>query len=191
MRAFLVVVLTPILQFFLRVCKAQEPVRVETFCPEATVEGFDESVIGGFAGPAEIERDPSPIGAGEGVSLEQDGVSLLQWRSGGSNTPTIRRLIPSCRHQLSSIAPFVDSQSLGAICEKPRAASNSIDFRCVLGRKKCLERGCYATIYTRCCGLGHKCHVFVCYPRDKRAGPIAFIIFLIAIIIGYRGTEAR
>ena len=32
------------------------------------------------------------------------GVSLLRWRSGGSNTPTIRRLTPSCRHQLPRIA---------------------------------------------------------------------------------------
>src|ERR1700756_4631984 len=33
------------------------------------------------------------------------GVSLLRWRSGGfSNTPTIRRLTPSYRHQLSCIA---------------------------------------------------------------------------------------
>src|SRR5215213_9740397 len=33
------------------------------------------------------------------------GVSLLWWRSGGSNTPTIRRLNPSRRHQLPRIAP--------------------------------------------------------------------------------------
>src|SRR3974390_482593 len=32
------------------------------------------------------------------------GVSLLQWRSGGANTPTIRRLSLSCRHQLLRIA---------------------------------------------------------------------------------------
>src|SRR3954447_1272982 len=31
------------------------------------------------------------------------GVSLLWWRSGGWNTPTIRRLIPSRRHQLPRI----------------------------------------------------------------------------------------
>src|SRR4051812_26336358 len=31
------------------------------------------------------------------------GVSLLRWRSGGSNTPTIRRLNPSRRHQLPRI----------------------------------------------------------------------------------------
>src|SRR5215218_10700736 len=31
------------------------------------------------------------------------GVSLLWWRSGGSNTPTIRRLNPSRRHQLPRI----------------------------------------------------------------------------------------
>src|SRR5262249_32461738 len=34
----------------------------------------------------------------ETVSLGH-GVSLLRWRSGGSNTGTIRRLIPSCRHR--------------------------------------------------------------------------------------------
>ena len=33
------------------------------------------------------------------------GVSLLRWRSGGSITPTIRRLNPSPRHQLLAIAP--------------------------------------------------------------------------------------
>src|SRR3954462_11093283 len=33
------------------------------------------------------------------------GVSLLRWRSGGSNTPTIRRLNPSRRHQLPRIPP--------------------------------------------------------------------------------------
>src|SRR5215467_14622326 len=33
------------------------------------------------------------------------GVSLLQWRSGGENTPTIRRPTLSCRHQLLRIAP--------------------------------------------------------------------------------------
>ena len=32
------------------------------------------------------------------------GVSLLRWRSGGSITPTIRRLNPSPRHQLLAIA---------------------------------------------------------------------------------------
>jgi hypothetical protein len=32
------------------------------------------------------------------------GVSLLQWRSGGFEHPTIRRLTPSSRHQLPRIA---------------------------------------------------------------------------------------
>src|ERR1700738_4935750 len=43
------------------------------------------------------------LGELENVSVGH-GVSLLWWRSGGSNTPTIRRLPPSCRHQLSPIA---------------------------------------------------------------------------------------
>ena len=33
------------------------------------------------------------------------GVSLLWWRSGGSNTPTIRRLNPSRRYQPPGIPP--------------------------------------------------------------------------------------
>src|SRR4051812_41779990 len=40
------------------------------------------------------------------------GVSLLRWRSGGSNTPTIRRLNPSRRHQLPRI-PRGDTQTCG------------------------------------------------------------------------------
>src|SRR5204862_1233205 len=39
------------------------------------------------------------------------GVSLLQWRSGGENTPTIRRPTLSCRHQLLRIAPVVDERT--------------------------------------------------------------------------------
>src|SRR4051794_34261771 len=38
-------------------------------------------------------------------SILAHGVSLLRWRSGGSNTPTIRRLNPSRRHQLPRIPP--------------------------------------------------------------------------------------
>src|SRR6185369_7561853 len=48
---------------------------------------------------------------GEGSWLDQlddliltHGVSLLWWRSGGSNTPTICRLNPSRRHQLPRMA---------------------------------------------------------------------------------------
>ena len=57
-----------------------------------------------------IAQDLSQM-VGEGPWLNQlddvivgHGVSLLQWRSGGSNTPTIRRLTVSHRHQLSAIA---------------------------------------------------------------------------------------
>ena len=40
--ALFVVVLAPILQLFLRVCKAEEPMRVQTLGSEATVEHFVE-----------------------------------------------------------------------------------------------------------------------------------------------------
>lgn len=48
-RALLVVVLAPILQFFLGVCKAQEPMSVQTFRSKAAVECLDERVVGGLA----------------------------------------------------------------------------------------------------------------------------------------------
>ncbi len=62
MRAFLVVVFAPILQLFLRVCKAQEPVCVQTFCSEATVERLDEGVISGLAWSGEVKRYTTLIG---------------------------------------------------------------------------------------------------------------------------------
>ncbi len=61
MGAFLIVVLTPILQLFLSICKAQEPMCVQTFGPEAAVECFDEGVVGGFAGPGKVQRNPTLI----------------------------------------------------------------------------------------------------------------------------------
>jgi hypothetical protein len=49
MRAFPVIVLAPILHLFLSICKAKEPMSVQTFCPEAAGEGFDERVVGWLA----------------------------------------------------------------------------------------------------------------------------------------------
>ena len=43
MWAFFVVVLAPILQFFLGVCKAHEPMSIQTFRSEAAVKCLDEA----------------------------------------------------------------------------------------------------------------------------------------------------
>src|SRR5204863_3428158 len=43
------------------------------------------------------------------------GVSLLQWRSGGTNTPTIRRPTLACRHQLLRLARRLASTALALI----------------------------------------------------------------------------
>ena len=51
MRPVFVVVAAPILQLFVGVGKGQEPVRVQTLRPEATVECLDEGVVGRFAWP--------------------------------------------------------------------------------------------------------------------------------------------
>lgn len=46
----LVIVSSPILQLHLRVVKAHELVRVQTFCAQLAVEGLDEAVVGRLAG---------------------------------------------------------------------------------------------------------------------------------------------
>ena len=48
MGAFLIVVLAPILQLFPGICKAQEPMSIQTLGSEAIVERFDESIVGRF-----------------------------------------------------------------------------------------------------------------------------------------------
>lgn len=50
MRAYLVVVPTPILQFFPSIFKTHEPVGGQAFCAEAPVEDFDEGVLDWLAG---------------------------------------------------------------------------------------------------------------------------------------------
>lgn len=57
-----VVVSTPILQLFAGVGKAHEPVGIQALRPELAVEGLDEAVIGGFAGPREVQNDIVGIG---------------------------------------------------------------------------------------------------------------------------------
>ena len=61
---FFVVVSAPILHFFLRVRKAQEPVGIEAFLPEASVERLDKGIVGRLPGAAEVEPDlmrPGPV----------------------------------------------------------------------------------------------------------------------------------
>ena len=68
---FFVVVSAPILHFFLRVRKAQEPVGIEAFLPEASVERFDEGIVCGFAGPGEVQRDAVSIGPNVKISRHE------------------------------------------------------------------------------------------------------------------------
>ena len=62
------------LHFFLRVCKAHEPVGIEAFLPEASVERFDEGIVCGFAGPGEVQRDAASIGPEGKISRHELGV---------------------------------------------------------------------------------------------------------------------
>lgn len=92
MGAFLIVVLAPILQFFLGICKAQEPVSIQTFRSEPTVEGFDECVIGGLARSGEVGRD---------VTLIRPQIQIAG-RKLGTMAARIVAGNPTCRPNLSS-----------------------------------------------------------------------------------------
>ena len=61
-RPILVVVSEPSLHLFGRVCKRQEPVRVQALASEAAVECLDEGIVGRLAGPGEVQRHPLRIG---------------------------------------------------------------------------------------------------------------------------------
>ena len=57
-----VIVSTPILNLFLRIGKAQEPVCIQTLGSEATVERFDKRIVGRLSWSTEVERHTVGIG---------------------------------------------------------------------------------------------------------------------------------
>ena len=59
----LVAVSTPILQLFAGVGEAHDPVGVQALRPELTFERPGEAVVGGFAGPREVQSDIVDIGS--------------------------------------------------------------------------------------------------------------------------------
>ena len=74
------------------------------------------------------------------------GVSLLRWRSGGSITPTIRRLNPSPRHQLLAIA-LADLHWNGRVEGSPcrRSSEEWTRWRGQVLRRKNVGRGCHTS----------------------------------------------
>ena len=75
MRALLVVVSTPSLQFFPGIVKAEEPMGVQTLGPQAPVEGLDEGVVSRFARPGEIQDDI--VGIGPQIQIPGDKFRAL------------------------------------------------------------------------------------------------------------------
>src|SRR4051794_12374757 len=64
-------------------------------------------------------------------SILDHGVSLLRWRSGGSNTPTIRRLNPSRRHQLpriprKGVGNYADSSIVLNFCARLKVSGHHL-----------------------------------------------------------------
>ena len=76
MRAFFVVVPTPILHFFLGIRKAQEPVRVQTFRSEASVERFNECVVGWLPWSREVEYDAALISLQVQITRDELGALI-------------------------------------------------------------------------------------------------------------------
>lgn len=70
MRPILVVVSEPNLHLFGRVGKRQEPVLVQALGPEPSVEDLDEGVVGGLAGPREVQSDA--LGIGPEIQVARD-----------------------------------------------------------------------------------------------------------------------
>ena len=71
----LVVVSAPSLQLFLRIRKRQEPVGVQAFRPQASIEGLDEGIVGRLAGAGEVERDT--VGIGPQIKIARDELGSL------------------------------------------------------------------------------------------------------------------
>ena len=61
MGAFLIVVLAPNLQLFTGVCKAQEPMSVETLGSESAIEVLNECIVCRLSWPREVERDTTLV----------------------------------------------------------------------------------------------------------------------------------
>ena len=62
MWALLIVVPAPSLHLLPSIFKAHEPVGIEAFRPEASVEGLNERVVSRLARPREVERHALHVG---------------------------------------------------------------------------------------------------------------------------------
>lgn len=58
---FFVIVSAPSLQLVRHIRKGQEPVLVQALCAEAAVEGFNNGVVGQFAGSREIQNGAAQV----------------------------------------------------------------------------------------------------------------------------------
>src|SRR4051794_24222890 len=76
MGTFFVIVLAPILHLFLGVGKAQEPIGIEAFLPEAAVERLDESVVGRLPRSREVQRDAALIGPDVEIARHELGALI-------------------------------------------------------------------------------------------------------------------
>ena len=88
MGANFIVVSTPLLHLGTGVVKVHEPVRVQALGPELAVEGLDEGIVGGLAGPAEVQDDALLIGPQIKVPRDELGALIHPDRLGVADLAT-------------------------------------------------------------------------------------------------------
>ena len=94
MRALLIVVSAPILQFFPGVFKAHEPVSVQALGPEPAIERFDKRIVRWLSRPGEVQRHA--VGIGPEVEIARDELrSLVDTDRPRDSRPVSRPAQPS------------------------------------------------------------------------------------------------
>ena len=130
---FLVVVSTPNLQLFGRVCKCQEPVRVQAFRAEPAIEGFDKGVVRRLSRAREVERDATQIGPEVHVAGDELAALIHSDRLGISSLPTGSI---QCRdHVFTAVAEprIVSGVPIARLTDGSMAAGQQPDFACGRG----------------------------------------------------------
>jgi len=133
-RSVLVVVSTPILQLFAGVGKAHEPVGIQALGPELAVERLDEPIVGGFAGPREVQNDV--VGIGPEIEIPGDELTAVARQEAGRFSRLKPRAEPSHR---AAVEPpdYSTTESCSASWQKKSSGRGRSMFMCTLARSYC------------------------------------------------------
>ena len=144
-RSDLVIVSTPSLAFPPRLGEAEEPARVQALGAQATIERFDEGIVGLLARSSEVERDTILIGS---------VVQYLRYELGATIDTNRARHTPSSqdpRYLIDNLVTFdalidLDRQCFGGIGidqgQRPKTSAAEQRVRDKIHRPKFVRRRC-------------------------------------------------